>query len=386
MPEVIVVGGGLMGCATASYLLREDPTLDILIIEPDPSYAQAATPRASGGIRQLFTCPENAALSSYSLDVLDRWSEFAGAGSAAEELSWTPNGYLFIADHEQTDGLRQTWATAQQCGVVTEWLEPDDLRQRFPALHTSDLGPAVLSPRDGWLDPHSFLMGFRALATRLGARFRKDQVSGFSVIGSTVRTAALRDGETLGADVFINTAGCWAPQLAAPIGMDLPIEPMRRFEHFVEGPTEMRGYPFIKDPTGLAIRPEGTGLSVGLVDFTHPGGFDTTVDRGYFEQHVWPALAHRIPSFDRARLRTTTAGLYDQNRFDGNMVIGNWPGNLDNLYIACGFSGHGMMHAPGVGRALSELVLHGRYQTIDLSNLDYQRILDHQAYPETGIK
>jgi FAD-dependent oxidoreductase domain-containing protein 1 len=178
----------------------------------------------------------------------------------------------------------------------------------------------------------------------------------------------------------------WAADLAADIGMRLPVEPMRRFEHFVETPADVAGLPFIKDAAGLAIRPEGPGLSVGLVDFDHPGGHGSDLDRGYFEASVWPALVERIPALDRLRLRSTTVGHYDQNRLDGNLIVGNWPGRLDNFYVACGFSGHGLMQAPGVGRALAELVVYGEYRTIDLGRLGYRRVLDGQPYAERGIR
>src|SRR5262249_29457761 len=151
-------------------------------------------------------------------------------------------------------------------------------------------------------------------------------------------------------------------------------------EHYAETPLDLSALPFVKDPAGLALRPQGTGVSTGLVDFTHPGGFDQTIDHGYFERSVWPALAHRFPPLDRLRLRATTVGLYDQNRLDGNMIIGNHPGRLDNFYLACGFSGHGLMHAPAAGRALSELILHREYRTIDLTRMGYQRILDDAPY------
>ena len=101
--------------------------------------------------------------------------------------------------------------------------------------------------------------------------------------------------------------------------------------------------------------------------------------------HLWPALAKRIPAFERLRLKREWAGLYDENDLDGNMILGNWQGRLDNFLVACGFSGHGLMHAPAVGRALSELVVHGRYQSLDLSRMGYQRVLDNAPYAETGI-
>jgi glycine/D-amino acid oxidase-like deaminating enzyme len=100
---------------------------------------------------------------------------------------------------------------------------------------------------------------------------------------------------------------------------------------------------------------------------------------------VWPACAARIPAFESLKLKREWAGLYDECELDGNMILGNWPGRLDNFYVACGFSGHGLMHAPAVGRALAELIVRGGYQTLDLSRLNYQRVLDDAPYRETGI-
>jgi glycine/D-amino acid oxidase-like deaminating enzyme len=109
------------------------------------------------------------------------------------------------------------------------------------------------------------------------------------------------------------------------------------------------------------------------------------VDGGWFERVVWPALAQRIPAFESLKLKREWAGLYDENELDGNMILGNWPGRLENFIVACGFSGHGLMHAPAVGRAIAELVVHGRYETIDLARMGYRRVLDNEPYAESGI-
>ena len=167
--------------------------------------------------------------------------------------------------------------------------------------------------------------------------------------------------------------------------MDLPVNPMRRFEHYVEIADSLPPMPLIKDPERLVIRPEGNGYAVGLVDSNEPRGFNYDLDPAWFERVVWPALASRIPAFEKLRLRREWAGLYDECELDGNMILGNWPGRLDNFFVACGFSGHGLMHAPAVGRALSELIVRGRYETLDLSRMGYQRVLDDEPYGETGI-
>ncbi|TCO62809.1 NAD(P)/FAD-dependent oxidoreductase [Actinocrispum wychmicini] len=382
--DVVIVGGGIIGCATAIHLLRAEPTLRVTVVEPDPGYRLAATPRASGGIRQLFSLPENIALSQYTLDVIAHWTDFAGPD--APELLWRPNGYLFIAAERDAPRLATALDTQIRHGVRAEWLEPSELATRFPVLNVRDLAGGVFSADDGWLDPWAMLQGMLNAAQRLGARLVKDRVAGLTMQGTVVRTADLVSGGRLAADAFVNAAGCWAPDLAAGVGMPVPVEPMRRLEHQVHSPADMSGLPFVKDVHGLAIRPQGGGLSVGLVDFDHAGGFDLDVDHGHFDRAVWPALAHRIPALDQLRLKATTAGLYDQNRLDGNMIIGNHPGTVDNLHLACGFSGHGLMHAPGVGRALSELVLYGEFRTIDLSRFTYHRVVNHTPYAETGIR
>ncbi len=270
--------------------------------------------------------------------------------------------------------------------MTVEWLDAEAIRDRYPMMNADDLAAGVLSPRDGWLDPNSFLQGLRRKSEELGAVFATDRVMELSRTASAVRSLTLQSGRRLRAELVVNTAGCWAPGLADQVGMALPVEPMRRYEHFVETREDYSHLPFIKDPDGLAVRPEGSGLDVGLVDRTHPRGFDLNVDTSYFVSRVWPALAHRFPALDELRLRATWSGLYDENRLDGNMIVGNWPGHLDNFYVACGFSGHGLMHAPGVGRALSELMLKGGYETIDLHRFGYQRVIDHKPLPEAGIR
>ena len=114
------------------------------------------------------------------------------------------------------------------------------------------------------------------------------------------------------------------------------------------------------------------------------------MDRGYFanyfEETVWPLVANMVPKFEEIRLERTWAGHYAQNTLDGNMIIGRYSPGHDNLLTACGFSGHGIMHAPAVGRALSELSLHGEYHTLDLARMGFDRVLRNEPYAESGIK
>jgi glycine/D-amino acid oxidase-like deaminating enzyme len=168
-------------------------------------------------------------------------------------------------------------------------------------------------------------------------------------------------------------------------GWTVPIEPLRRYEHYFECEDPIEPLPYVKDLDRLAFRPEGKGFSGGVPTLAEPRGFNFEVDHTYFERVVWPALAARFPQFEKTREKNVMPGLYDQNDFDGNPIIGPWTGHLDNFYLAAGFSGHGLMHAPACGRALAELILDGGYQTIDLSRLGWQRISENRPYPERGI-
>jgi glycine/D-amino acid oxidase-like deaminating enzyme len=372
-------------------LLGAHPTLRVAVVEPNPSYEFAASSKASGGVRQLFTRPENVLMSQYTHEVLAGWTSWSPpAGevrpSDVPELSWRPQGYLFIADPERSQALAEDFERQTRLGVQAHWLEPDQLAERYPHIRTDDLGPAILSHRDGWLDPHAFLHGMLSRARSLGAEIVTDKVVAFETDGRRVVAARLGSGGRIPGDSFVNVAGGGGPGLSADLGLKVPVEPMRRFDHYVQTLADFTGYPFVKDPSGLAVRPEGAGLTAALVDFSTPGGFALDIDRSWFPEVVWPALVARVPVADRLRLASTWSGLYDQNRLDGNMILDRWTGHLDNYHIATGFSGHGLMHAPAVGRALTELITTGTYQSIDLTPMGLQRVYDNRPYREAAIR
>ena len=311
-------------------------------------------------------------MSQFSIEFLKSWPQ----------VQWKEGGYLFVvgAGHERV--LEANYRTQESLGVKVELLDRAAISARYPWMRNDDLALGVLSPQDGWLDPNSVLQGFRKQS---GAEFVRDRVVDLHVDGRRVRALGLASGASVTGEAVINAAGCWAASIAKLAGMDLPVNPMRRFEHYVELADPLPPMPLIKDPDRLVIRPEGKGYSVGLVSSEEPRGFNFDIDPRWFEEVVWPACAARIPAFEKLRLKREWAGLYDECELDGNMILGNWPGRLDNFYVACGFSGHGLMHAPAVGRALAELIVAGRYETLDLARMGYGRVLKGEPYRETGI-
>ena len=178
------------------------------------------------------------------------------------------------------------------------------------------------------------------------------------------------------------------------LGADLPVKPLARVQHFWRCKAAVEPLPLTKDESGAFLRPEGDGFVGGCPSWqVEPGfiwdrpgeGWDRGFFADYFEATVWPLVAAMVPRFETLRLERTWGGHYAQNTLDGNMIIGRFSDRFENALTACGFSGHGIMHAPAVGRALTELVLDGRYQTIDLTRMAFRRVLDDEPYPEIGI-
>lgn len=383
--DVAIIGGGAIGAALAYYLKSMDPALSVTVIERDPTYAIASTPRASGGVRRLFSLPENIELSNYSIPFFENFPETMAVNGAPAEIGFKKGGYIFIVPPTATDMLKANYDTELSMGCNVVWLEPDEIKAKFPSMYVGDLGAAVHSPDDGWLDPHSVLMGFRKKAQSLGADFIAEEVTGMERQGARVTAVRCASGLQIRAETFVNAAGAWAKEICAMLGFYVPIEPLRRFEHYFECEEEIEPLPYLKDPERLAFRPEGKGYSGGVPTLEEPRAYNMEPDHDYFENVVWPALAHRFPKFERTRCKATLPGLYDQNDLDGNVIIGPGADGLGNFHMLAGFSGHGLMHAPGCGRALAELILKGRYESIDLTRFGWQRVADDAPLPERGI-
>jgi FAD-dependent oxidoreductase domain-containing protein 1 len=383
--DVAIIGGGAIGAA-AAYFLRSHPRAGrVAVIERDTSYQLASTPRASGGVRRLFSLPENIALSNYSIPFFERFDAEMAVDGERPAINFRKGGYLFIVPPAAARVLESNFAIQKANGVRVEWLERKDLKAKFPSMTVDDLGAGVLSPDDGWLDPYGVLQGLRKKAQALGAEFVNDEVVALDVERRRLRAIRLRSGQTLQAEAVINAAGAWAKEICVMAGWTVPIEPMRRYEHYFEAAEAIEPLPYIKDVRRLAFRPEGKGYSGGVPNLDEPRGYNFDVDHDYFQQVVWPALAARFPQFERTKEKTTMSGLYDQNEFDATPIVGSWTGKLDNFYLMAGFSGHGLMHAPGCGRAIAELILDGSYQTIDLARFGWARIAEGRRCAEDGI-
>jgi glycine/D-amino acid oxidase-like deaminating enzyme len=388
--DIVIIGGGIIGSAAAYFLAISGRAGAVTVIEPDPTYAKASTPAGAGGVRRLMSRPENIRMSQFSLDFYANFQDVMATEDNPADIQFRRQGYLFLTGAKGVDDLTRNFETQRREGVPAELLDRSALQARFPSIGTDGVALACHSSEDGWIDPQAALIGFRKKAESLGVTYLRDRVVGLERSKSAVACAVLESGQRLIGEVFLNTAGAWASEIAAMTGAELPVKPMCRVQHLWRCAHEIEPLPLVKDESGAFFRPEGHGFVGGCPSWEIDPGFIWDVDRGYFanyfEDTVWQLIAKMVPKFETIKLERSWGGHYGQNLFDGNMIIGRYSQGLGNLHTACGFSGHGIMHAPAVGRALGELALDGGFQTLDLSPLGFQRVLDDAPYGEAGIR
>ncbi len=204
--------------------------------------------------------------------------------------------------------------------------------------------------------------------------------------GETATGVRLVDGTAIAAGTVVLAAGTGTPHLAARAGVALPVEARKRMVFTFACRETLPGFPLLIDPSGAYVRPEGEIYLCGMAppDDDDPPATDFTVDPAFFEETLWPIIAQRVPAFERIRPGRAWAGHYDFNTFDQNAIVGTLPG-FTNLHVATGFSGHGLQQAPAVGRGLAELIVHGRYQSLDLSPLAFARIAEGRPLIEENV-
>jgi glycine/D-amino acid oxidase-like deaminating enzyme len=195
-----------------------------------------------------------------------------------------------------------------------------------------------------------------------------------------------RDGQRLTAGAVALAAGAWSASLLAPLGIELPVRPRKRDVFVFSSPARLANCPLLIDPSGFWFRPEGSHYLCGAPP--RDGDPDEPpldrIDHGMFEAWLWPRLAQRVPAFEALRVERAWAGYYEMNTFDANGIVGPVDG-IDGLYLACGFSGHGMQQAPAVGQGLAERIALGRYVSLDLGPLSMQRISDGKPLTERNV-
>ncbi|MDX1514801.1 MAG: FAD-binding oxidoreductase, partial [Gammaproteobacteria bacterium] len=384
----IIVGGGVVGSAIA-YFLAAEQSFDgsIAVIERDPAYADATTPRSVGGIRQQFSTPENIRLSIFAAEFVKRAERELEVDGERPALGFIEAGYLFLANKAQAPVLRANHAIQTEHGARVTLMDAAALAARFSwlAVDGLDLG-AHGEANEGWIDPYALLMAFRNKARALGADYLEGEVAEVRKHGKSVTGVRLADGNEIGCGWLVNAAGALADRVAEMAGVELPVRPRKRQVFVFECRETLPACPLVIDASGMYFRPESGRFLCGISppERDDPDTLDHEVDYSIFDDTLWPLLARRVPAFEAIRLSTAWACTYAYNTLDQNAVIGAHP-DLGNLVFANGFSGHGLQQSPGVGRAVAELITFGGYRSIDLSRFGYQRIALNAPIKELNV-
>jgi glycine/D-amino acid oxidase-like deaminating enzyme len=385
--DVVIIGGAAHGASLAYHLAAARFDGSVLVIEKDPTFQKAATALSASSIRQQFSTATNIEISLYGIDFLRRIGDLLEIDGERPSVSLNEGGYLFLATPEGAPVLAENHALQVSLGADIAHLDAAGLAEKFPWLAAGDLAAGCWGRTgEGWFDGYGLMQALRRKAAALGVEFRTAEVAAILTEGRRATGVKLADGTEVPAATVAVTAGTGTPPLLAGVGVKVPVEARKRFVFTFSCREELPNFPLLVDPTGVYARPEGELYISGASPpaDNDPEATDFEVDYSFFEETIWPVLAARVPAFERIKQGRAWAGHYDLNLFDANAIVGRLP-EVDDLLIATGFSGHGLQQSPGVGRGLAELIMHGRYRTLDLSPLGYDRILANRPIVEKNV-
>lgn len=389
--DVLIIGAGVMGAATACWLKRLDPDLQVALVERDYTFARASSTLSASSIRQQFSCPVNIRLSQFGIAFLREVSEHLSCAGEPIDLGLTEAGYLYLANADQADQLRAAWAIQNEHGAEIALMSADELTRRFAWLNTEGVTLGALGMRgEGWFDGPALHQAFLRKAMALGVHRLHGEVK--QVIGTgdeasdrrQAHAVVLADGRRISFGCLVNAAGAWSASIMQTLGLSWPIGASRRTVFVLSCPTPLTDCPLLIDTTGYWIRPEGRFLIAGMAPRADQDDLALEPDYAELDEAQWAIMAHRVPALEAMRIERAWAGYYEMNHFDHNAVIGPVWG-FDNFYCIAGFSGHGMQHAPGAGLALAEWIVAGAPTTIDVRPLSHDRIVRGAPLRELNV-
>jgi glycine/D-amino acid oxidase-like deaminating enzyme len=380
--QVVIIGGGIVGSSIA-YHLAAAGCKSVLVIERESSLGKGSTGKSMGGVRAQFSTAVNIQMSLYSIPFYSTFEERLGY-----PCGYRAQGYLFCATSQaHMKYLRTNHETQVRLGLKdAQLVKEDEIAKMFPQLRSDDIVGGAFCSTDGFVDPYSAMTGFMQRACDHGAELWK----GTAVTGIQFDARGISGVETgrgvVNTRTVVNCAGPWAAQVAKMAGMDLPVQPLRRMlvptEPFDQFP---HSAPMIIDMSnGFHFRPEGLGFLLAWNDPEETTGFNTNFDPAFVEK-ILTRAANRVPVFENlaVNLKRAWAGLYEMTP-DHHPILGPVP-EAPGFFLANGFSGHGVMHAPATGKILADLILRGTTDLIDASLLNFSRFANGQMIEETAV-
>lgn len=375
--SVVIVGGGVMGLSTA-YHLAAAGVRDVVLVE-QAELGSGSTCKAAGGVRAQFSDAVNIELGLRSLETFEKFQhEFD------QEIDLHQVGYLFLLDQPgQVAAFEQNVALQNELGATSRMIDVAEAKRLSPLIDTDGLLAAAWSPSDGHCTPESVVLGYARAARRAGARLvRGCSVTDVATDGSAI-TAVQTSHGTIRTDTVVCAAGAWSRQIGDMVGVDLPVQPLRRQILTTEPMADLDPHtPFTIDfSTSFYFHGEGPGLLLGMSDPDEEPGFRLGRCDDWLPR-LGEAVERRAPRIAEVGIAGGWAGLYEMTP-DHNALVGEAP-QMSRFLYATGFSGHGFLMGPAIGEVMRDLYL-GNQPVVDVTGLDTRRFGDSATRPELNI-
>jgi len=354
--DVVIAGGGIMGCALAYQLRRRN--VDVLLLERETLGSQS-TGKCAGGVRQQFSSEGNVRLQRMSVGMLQNFEQEIGHPADFRQI-----GYLFVLTQpQQVEDFRHNMDLWHRVGLSeARWVDPAEAQRMVPVLNVDDVLGCTFCPTDGIASPADVTSGYAAAARRLGARLKE----GVAVTGIDVGSGRVQGVRTSAGDVatrlVFNCTGAWSASIGRMAGLEIPVLPYRR--HIaVTGtfPAVPRNNPMtVGFQTSLYFHPEGDGVLIGMSDREEPPGYVEDVNWEFLEK-MFAQAAHRAPALAAAGVKTAWAGLYEVTP-DHQAILGATAGGRGFLvrggvqrpWVHAGPGGGAAAHAAAPGSQVGD--------------------------------
>jgi glycine/D-amino acid oxidase-like deaminating enzyme len=391
--DVVIIGGAIMGASTAWFLSdNADFNGSVLVIERDMTFASCSTGHTNSCIRQQFSAELNVRISQFAADFVKNLRGYMGGDDRVPELSIHSFGYMYLADTEGfANVLRENQKVQLAAGAATQLMSADEIKAAYPFYNVDDIVLGSINLVDeGYFDGAALDHWWRRQSRERGVEWIQNEVVEITrnATGTKVESVTLASGEVIACGQVVNASGPRAARTAQMVGIDVPVEPRKRYSWIFKAEQPLdRDLPLTIDPSGVHVREVGGGTYQcgGHSDIDPAVDFDDfNMDHAFWENHVWPVLATRIPQFEAIKLQSEWAGHYAMNTFDHNAIMGPHT-ELSNFIFLNGFSGHGLQQSPAMGRGTAEWLTYGEYRALDMTPFNYERIPAGQPIIEKAV-
>ena len=390
--DVVIVGGAMLGSSVAWFtMMNPDFNGSLLVVEKDPTYEFTSTAHTNSCMRQQFSNPINVQVSQFAAEFVKNFRDFFGGDDRVPNISLQSYGYMYLADNpEFAETLKEAQQIQASLGSGTKFMTVDEIARNYPFYNLDDIiGGNHNLIDEGYFDGGTIFDWWKRSAREHGAEYVTNEVVAMTknAAGTKVESVTLESGEVINCGKVVNASGPRASLTAAMAGIEIPVEPRKRYTFIFEAEKPLdRDLPLTIDPSGVHMRTDGQYYLAGCPPYEDPAvdHDDFVQDHSIWEEKVWPVLATRVPQFEAIKLRNSWAGHYSFNTLDQNAIIGPHT-QVENFIFVNGFSGHGFQQSPALGRGISEILTYGEFRTLDLTPFSYERIEKGEKFPEKAV-